>query len=137
MITTTHVILNTTILGSQKHPELNWPIVLGSIFPDITSFLVIFSPLYYVLGAGNLLNYVFFQNYTDWFHSIPLALTGLLLCVPFQFKRGIYFFMSMTLHDLEDLPVQTQIAHKHFYLLANMFFTVPFLIGNLNTMLLW
>ena len=125
MITTTHVILNTTILGSRKRPELNWPIVLGAILPDIPSFLVIFSPLYYVLGVGNLLNYVFFQNCTDWFHSIPLALTGLLLCLPFQFKSGIYLFMSMTLHDLEDLPVHAQIAHKHFLPFSQYVFHSP------------
>lgn len=125
MITTTHIILNTTVLGSQKHPERNWPVVLGALLPDIPAFLVIFSPLYYAMGAGRLLNYVFFQNCTDWFHSIPIALLGFFICLLIQSKSGIYFFISMVLHDLEDLPVHAQIVHKHFLPFSQYVFHSP------------
>jgi hypothetical protein len=125
MITTTHIILNTTILGSKKHPKHNWPIVWGAIFPDFPSFLVLFSPIYYAMGFGKVLNYIFFQTCTDWFHSIPLALAAFLLCLLFQFKSGIHLFASMALHDLEDLPVHAQIAHKHFLPFSQYVFHSP------------
>jgi len=125
MITTTHVILNATILGSKKHPERNWPIVLGAALPDSPTFLVLFSPLYCSLGISRQLNYAFFQTCTDWFHSIPLALVGLLLCLPFRFSSGIYFFISVTLHDLEDLPVHAQFAHRQFLPFSQYAFHSP------------
>jgi hypothetical protein len=125
MITTTHVILNTALLGSKKHPERNWPIILGAIFPDIPTFLVLFSPLYYAIDAKTLLNYIFLQHCTDWFHSIPLAIVGLFFCLAIQFKGGVYCFISMVLHDLEDLPLHSQFAHKHFLPFSQYVFHSP------------
>jgi len=125
MITTTHVILNTALLGSKKHPERNWPIILGALLPDIPTFLVLFSPLYYAIGAKTLLNYMFLQHCTDWFHSIPLAIAGVFLCLAFRFKSGVYCFVSVVLHDLEDLPLHAQFAHKHFLPISNYVFHSP------------
>src|SRR5690348_6437832 len=110
MITTTHAILNTALLGRKKHPERNWPLVLGSILPDLP---MIFYALLMLLGRGHwnaagtatLSEYHYRQVFVDWAHSIPLAIFGLLLCLLLKKQWGLYFFAAMFLHDLEDFPL--------------------------------
>ncbi len=132
MITTTHAILNTALLGRKNHPERNWPVILGSIFPDLP--MILFALLmvfthgnFHPSGkAGFLSEYHFRQLWVDWGHSIPLALAGMLLCYFLKRDGGFYFFSAMGLHDLEDLPVHSEYAHRHFCLSATGGFSAPF-----------
>jgi hypothetical protein len=52
MITTTHVILNTALLGSKKHPERNWPLIWGSIMPDTPMFFYFFGSSAKLVGKN-------------------------------------------------------------------------------------
>ncbi len=130
MITTTHVILNTTLLGRKDRPERNWPLVIGSTLPDLPMFLYFLSMLFFKTGVGLenrqvISEYHFRQLWVDWFHSIPLALVGLLICFLAKYGLGLYFFAAMALHDLEDLPLHSQIAHRHFLPLSDLVFHSP------------
>lgn len=131
MITTTHAILNTALLGRKKHPERNWPIILGSIFPDIPmilfALLMVFTHgRFHAPGkAGFVSEYHFRELWVDWGHSIPLAVAGMLICLLFKTNWGLYFFSAMGLHDLEDLPVHAEYAHRHFLPFSNWRFSSP------------
>ncbi len=131
MITTTHVILNTALLGRKKHPERNWPLVLGSILPDLPmilfALLTVFTHgrLHAPGKAGFISEYHFRQLWVDWGHSIPLAAAGILICLLFKSDWGLYFFSAMGLHDLEDLPVHAEYAHRHFLPFSDWRFSSP------------
>jgi hypothetical protein len=131
MITTTHAILNTALLGRKKHPERNWPLILGSIFPDLPMILfglwmVLTHGSFRSTGKTGFINeYHFRQLWVDWGHSIPLALAGLLLCLLLKNNWGLYFFSAMGLHDLEDLPLHSESPHRHFLPFSNWQFHSP------------
>lgn len=127
MITTTHAILNITLLGRKDKPERNWPLILGAIFPDLSMFTFFVSMAFlHSLGTTHQKAYPFFQAWTDWAHSIPLAVAGILICLAVKYQRGLYFFASMALHDLEDLPVHAEVVHRHFLPFSNYRFHSPF-----------
>jgi hypothetical protein len=124
MITTTHAILNTALLGSKDHRERNWPLVLGSIAPDLPmvfyGLLMALGRLHwYSPGRKAFDEYHFRALWVDWAHSFPLAIGGLLLCLLVGQKTLAYFFAAMGLHDLEDLPVHAEYAHRHFLPFSN------------------
>jgi hypothetical protein len=130
MITTTHAILNAALLGRKDHPERNWPLVLGSILPDIPMFLyglvmVFMRGRWDAANKATLSEYHFRLLWVDWGHSIPLALAGLLLCLILKNRWGFFFFTAMGLHDLEDLPVHAEYAHRHFLPFSNWRFFSP------------
>jgi len=126
MITTTHAILNTALLGRKDRPERNWPLVIGSVLPDVPMFLYFFVLVFFKNHWGNGADeYHFRQLWVDWFHSIPLAASGLLICALMKYGQGAYLFAAMVLHDLEDLPVHSVIAHRHFLPLSDWVFHSP------------
>jgi hypothetical protein len=130
MITTTHILYNTALLGRKEHPERNWPLVLGSILPDVPMIvyntLMVLMPKGWDLSMGSSWNeYHYREFWVDWGHSIPLALAGFLLCFFLKKNWGLYFFAAMGLHDLEDLPVHAESAHRHFLPLSDWRFNSP------------
>jgi hypothetical protein len=130
MITTSHILFNTTLLGRKKNPGSHWPLILGSLLPDIP---MIFYFLYMLVTHGHwrgaqmatINEYTIRQTWVDWAHSIPLAAVGLLLCCLFKKKFGLYFFTAMILHDLVDLPTHAEYAHRHFLPLSDFRFASP------------
>lgn len=62
----------------------------------------------------------FWQNIFAVGNSIPLALVGIGLCWRFKRMWGVAFFASMVLHHLEDLPLHSDDAHRHFWPLSNV-----------------
>lgn len=130
MITTSHVLLNTALLGRKAHPERNWPLVLGSILPDLPMMLygllmILFHGRWDAAGRASLNEYHYRQLWVDWGHSIPLAVAGLLLFLLLKKNWGIYFFAAMLLHDLEDLPLHAEYAHRHFLPFSDWRFFSP------------
>jgi hypothetical protein len=119
MITTTHAILNSALLGRQGRPGRGWPVVLGSMIPDLPMFLYFFTvPILQLFIHHDLLHRVYYwpywRNCVDWSHSIPLALVGILLFWLLKREGAIYFFLAMLFHDLEDLPVHATFPHAHW-----------------------
>jgi hypothetical protein len=137
MITTTHAILNTALLGRKSNPERNWPVVLGSILPDVPMFLyfffiVVFRDHFHWFRRYDLNEYHIRLFWVDWAHSIPLALAGVLICRLLKNNWGFFFFVAMGLHDLEDLPVHAEYAHRHFLPFSNWQFFSPISYGDIR-----
>ena len=130
MITTTHVILNATLLGRKNDPKRNWPIILGGMLPDIP-MLAYFSLIFFTQGhlsGANLEHFDEFHlrtSWVDWAHSFPLAVIGILLGLLIKRKAVAFFFASMALHSLEDLPFHGQYAHRHFLPFSSWRFFSP------------
>ena len=129
MITTAHAIVNCAILGRKEKPTHYWPIIVGAILPDIPMFLYF---AFYLLNhshirvtPGYLNENHFRQLWVDWGHSIPLALAGALLCFALKSKGATAFFLSMFLHSLEDFPVHSDYAHRHFLPFSNFRYFSP------------
>jgi hypothetical protein len=130
MITTTHAILNATLLGHKDKPTYHLPLILGSILPDVPMF--VYAALmalgrihWYKLGKAGFGEYQYRALWVDWAHSLPLAIAGLLICLAFKKKWGAYLFAAMGLHDLEDLPLHAEYAHRHFLPFSNWRFFSP------------
>jgi len=130
MITTTHILLNTALLGRKKNPGRNWPLILGSLLPDIPMlfyFLYMLMTHHHQDGTHwvSLNEYTIRQTWVDWAHSIPLAISGALLCYFIKNNFGFFFFAAMVFHDLEDLPLHAEYAHRHFLPLNDFRFFSP------------
>ncbi len=61
----------------------------------------------------------------DGFHSIPLALIGLVVMLKAKRTGVALLFVSIALHALEDLPVHHDDAHRHFLPFSNFRFISP------------
>lgn len=130
MNTPSHIIGNLALLGRSSSPQLDWPIALGALLPDLPIFLFyawakgvaqlpdaqIWSTAYFESG---------WQGVFALSHSIPVALLGLAIAYGFKHAMGMVLFGSMVLHDLADLPVHHDDAHRHFYPLSNYRFISP------------
>lgn len=123
MNTPSNVILNIAIL-SQQQPQHILPIVFGAVLPDIPMFALYFwakwvrrLPERQIWSETYWLP--FWQNFTDTFHSIPLALLGLVIAHYWALPEVEIICLSAILHSLLDLPVHNDDAHRHFFLLSN------------------
>ncbi|HEY9890125.1 MAG TPA: hypothetical protein V6D02_17085 [Candidatus Obscuribacterales bacterium] len=129
MNTPGHSILNLAILGRIQQPTRNWAIFIGSWVPDAALFgfylwaklvgipeAIIWRETYYdptwqeVFAIGN---------------SIPLALVGIGLCYWRKLPHLLALCSSMLLHQLEDLPLHHDDAHRHFWPLSDYRFFSP------------
>lgn len=131
MKTPSHYILNLALLGNAIAPKQNVAITLGAILPDLPIFLFYFIvKFFYKIPEEKIWSEVyyepFWQNLVALFHSIPLAIIGLIICLWFDWKWGAVIFISMILHSLLDLPVHHDDAHRHFFPLSNYRFISPF-----------
>lgn len=130
MNTPSHYILNLAFLGTRFAPEANVAITIGAILPDV--------PIFVFYGVAKFVYHMperqiwsqayyepFWQNIIALFHSFPIALLGLLICLFSGWKSGTILFGSMILHSLGDLPVHNSDAHRHFFPLSNYRFISP------------
>lgn len=65
------------------------------------------------------------QGIISTFHSIPIALNGLIIAHFLNWKLIEVGFTSMVLHSLLDLPVHNNDAHRHFFPFSNYRFISP------------
>ncbi|WP_242035974.1 hypothetical protein [Leptolyngbya sp. FACHB-8] len=65
------------------------------------------------------------QNFIDFFNSIPLILLGLVLALWAGSQFGTLLFGSMMLHMAGDLPLHHDDAHRHFLPFSNWRFQSP------------
>jgi len=130
MNTPCHYIINLALLGNTIAPDNNVAITIGAILPDLPIFGFycvvkfidklpeekIWSEAYYQ---------PFWQNLVALFHSIPLALIGLLVCLYGNWQSGTIICLSALMHSLCDLPVHHSDAHRHFFPFSNYRFISP------------
>ncbi|MEM9771399.1 MAG: hypothetical protein AAF889_07335 [Cyanobacteria bacterium P01_D01_bin.73] len=141
MNTPSHAIINLAILGRKKRPDWNWPIVLGSLIPDLAMFVFYgWAKLISRLPERQIWDVAyyepFWQNVFDVWNSIPLSLVGIGVGVwvnrqekwrQWQWLGTVIAICcaSVLLHCLVDLPVHREDAHRHFWPLTNARFESP------------
>ncbi|MEG4943067.1 hypothetical protein [Microcoleus sp. F4-D5] len=131
MKTPSHAIINLAILGKPQLPQANLIIAIGGILPDIPIFLFYLWAKYIArLPEATIWSQAYYepfvQNIVALFHSIPLAVIGLLIAYYFGWPSVQILCLSMILHSLGDLPVHNDDAHRHFFPFSNYRFVSPF-----------
>lgn len=130
MNTPSHAILNLALFNQQELLHAALPIAIGAILPDAPIFLFylwtklirrqsehqIWSESYY---------HPFWQGMVALFHSLPLALIGLLTAHLLGWETVRIVCLSMVLHSVLDLPVHNDDAHRHFFPFSNYRFISP------------
>lgn len=130
MNTPSHLILNLAILRRSTHPEITWPVLVGAFVPDAAMF-VFYAWVKFVerLPDSTIWSEAFFsQSWQDVFaigNSIPLVLLGMAVTYAWRKPAWLYFFASMLLHQICDLPVHHDDAHRHFFPLSDYRFISP------------
>lgn len=130
MNTPSHAILNLTLLGKTIYPQTNLIIVLGGILPDIPIFIFYgWAKLIAKIPENKIWSEAYYdpivQDLVALFHSIPLAVIGLIIAIFFEWKMIQVFCLSLILHSLLDLPVHNDDAHRHFFPFSNYRFISP------------
>ena len=130
MNTPSHYIVNFVLLGKNIGTEYKIPIIIGAILPDIPIFIFYFlAKFIFQIPNGKIWSEAyyepFWQDLIAIFHSIPIAIIGLFICLGFGWRSIAMLFMSMIIHDLCDLPVHHDDAHRHFFPFSNYRFMSP------------
>ncbi|MBW4518621.1 MAG: hypothetical protein KME16_02665 [Scytolyngbya sp. HA4215-MV1] len=129
MNTPSHAIINLALLIDQK-PQAALTIAIGAILPDLPIFVLYFwAKLIQRLPERQIWTEMywqpFWQNWTAAFHSIPLAIIGILIARHYGWQRVEILFWSMLFHSFLDLPVHHDDAHRHFFPFSNYRFISP------------
>lgn len=129
MNTPAHVIASCVLLPHRAGWLPTAAVVTGAILPDLPMFL--FYAYQKVMGRGerDIWGTLYFdpawQNFFDWFNSIPLAAVLLALCWWRGWEIGTLLFASILLHCLCDLPLHHDDSHRHFFPLTDWRFASP------------
>ena len=130
MNTPSHIAVNFLLLAKKGKPQWSLPIVMGSLMPDIPIYLFYF---YQKIIAGMSERTIWvelyfrpsWQNFFDPFHSFPVLLLAATLSYKFGRTGFTFFFLSMSLHSLCDLPLHNDDAHRHFFPISDYRFLSP------------
>ncbi|HEY9695197.1 MAG TPA: hypothetical protein V6D15_23590 [Oculatellaceae cyanobacterium] len=130
MNTPSHAIINLAILGQFHRPQSNLAIVFGAILADIPIFIFyLWARFIEHLPAQEIWSKAyyqpFWQNIIATFHSIPLAVIGIIIAHYLGWEQMKVMFISLVLHSLGDLPVHNDDAHRHFFPFSNYRFISP------------
>ena len=130
MNTPSHYIINFALLGKSMGSDYKIPIIIGAILPDIPIFIFYFlAKFVFQIPSGKIWSQAyyepFWQDLIAIFHSFPIAIIGLLICLGLGWKSIAVLFVSMIIHDLCDLPVHNDDAHRHFFPFSNYRFISP------------
>ena len=130
MNTPSHYVFNLALMGTVLTPEAKVAITIGSMLPDAPIFaFYLVAKLVQKLPEKQIWNEAyyepFWQNIIALFHSIPVAAIAIPVCLYFRWKMAAFLFASMILHDLLDLPVHNEDAHRHFFPFSDYRFISP------------
>ena len=130
MNTPSHYIVNFALLGKTFGAEYKIPMIIGSILPDIPIFIFYFFAKFVLqIPSEKIWSQAyyepFWQDLIAFFHSFPIAIIGLVICLGFGWKSIAVLFISMIIHDLCDFPVHNDDAHRHFFPFSNYRFISP------------
>jgi membrane-bound metal-dependent hydrolase YbcI (DUF457 family) len=128
--TPSHAILNLAILGRKNQTQYNLAIALGGIIPDVPIFVFfLWARFIRSMPASEIWTtgyyQPFWQDVIATSHSIPLALLAAGLAHYRSWQTAELLFLSMVFHDLLDLPVHHDDAHRHFFPFSNYRFISP------------
>lgn len=130
MNTPAHAIINLVYLGRQDSPNVIVPVLIGALLPDAPMFVFYFvEKIIRGLPENQIWGEAYYQpgwqNFIDFFNSVPLMVLGFALSLWASSKIGTLFFSSMMLHVLGDLPLHHEDAHRHFFPLSDWRFHSP------------
>jgi len=123
-------MINLAVLGRKESPKLQGAVIAGAILPDFPMFLFYFVEKVWNGSAEHVIwsqNYYLnsWQNFFDFFNSLPLMGLGLALSVIRKSKAGMLFFFSMILHVCGDFFLHHEDAHRHFFPFSDWKFNSP------------
>ena len=130
MNTPSHAILNLALFNQQDLLQAALPIAIGAILPDAPIFVFYFWTKLVRRQSEQQIwsesyDRPFWQSAIALFHSLPLALIGLLTAHFMGWEAMRILCLSMVLHSLLDLPVHNDDAHRHFFPFSNYRFISP------------
>ena len=110
MNTPSHAIINLALLTKPQLPQANLAIVIGGILPDIPIFIFYFWAKFIAhLPEAKIWSEAYYQplvqDVVATFHSIPLAMIGLLISYYFGWEIMEVICISLILHSLLDLSL--------------------------------
>lgn len=125
-----HALVNLTALDQWTEPELRPYVLLGAVGPDLP-VLAFYFVCRFLFGMSDetIWQDLYYEdrwfNVFATFHSIPvtgaICAAGVALGLPWlALLAG-----SMVLHNVADLPLHAEDAHRHFYPLSNYRFKSP------------
>ena len=122
-------MINLLVLGRNQDRKRASYIVVGAVLPDVAMFVFYFWQLALGTPESTIWSIEYhrpgWQAAFDLFHSIPLALLGILICWKTDRPWLLVFFASILLHALGDLPLHQNDAHRHFFPLSDWRFFSP------------
>ena len=130
MDTGAHIVCNLLVQSRMAHRKLFAAIVGGAVLPDFPIILfyaweslvlqtpeaIIWSSRYFLPG---------WQNFIDFFNSIPIILIALGFAVVWRRNWLIIVLTGMLLHIALDFPFHNDDAHRHFFPISNWRFESP------------
>jgi hypothetical protein len=140
MNTPSHAIVNYALLNGLA-PRQGWGIAIGAILPDLPMLvLVLWARVKGIPGQqlwGEVYWQSFWQDFTHYFHSIPLAM-GLAIVAHYAGVPWLkWLCLSMVLHSIGDLPLHHDDAHRHFLPLSQYRFISPVSYWDRNHHAVW
>ncbi|MDP5338887.1 MAG: hypothetical protein NWQ28_09975, partial [Nodularia sp. (in: cyanobacteria)] len=130
MNTPSHAILNLVIFNQQLRDQASPAILIGAVLPDVPIFVFyLLMKFVYRLPEKQIWSEVYYQplwqGIVSTFHSLPLAVLGVLIAHFWNWQLIEIGCISMVLHSLLDFPVHNNDAHRHFFPLSNYRFISP------------
>ena len=131
MNTPAHIVANLIVLDRNPSTRNSWLIVAGSFLPDLPMFYFYFVEKMIRQTQEHMIWSVSYydpkwQNFIDFFNSLPLILLGLGLAHFKKYKGLQLFFGGMLLHVMLDFPLHHDDAHRHLFPLSDWRFKSPF-----------
>lgn len=131
MNTPAHVVVNLLCIGRRDTASTLTPVVAGAILPDAPMFIFYFvEKIIHQKPEMMIWRQSYYQsdwqNFIDFFNSLPLMLIGLSIAAWISSKVGMLVFSSMILHVAGDLPLHHDDAHRHFFPFSNWRFISSF-----------
>ena len=130
MNTPAHVVVCLAALGGGARRRHARAIAAGALLPDLPMFgFYIWQRLWIGLPETAIWHEAYFQDawqdLFDLFNSIPIAAALGLAARSARRDGAALFFAAMLLHQLVDLPLHVDDAHRHFYPFADWRFASP------------
>lgn len=130
MNTPSHGIINLALLTGFTPSDANLFIVLGGILPDIPIFIFYgWAKFIAKIPESKIWSDAYqapsIQKIVATFHSIPLAVLGWTIAFQLGWSIAQIICLSIIFHNLLDLPVHNDDAHRHFFPFSNYRFISP------------
>lgn len=130
MQTASHAIVNLTLLDEWCPPDARMLVVVGGVLPDIPIYLFyLYTKCIRGVAEEKIWKRLYYRD--QWyrifsaFHSIPIMAALCLLGWGLGVQSLALLAGSALLHNVFDLPLHSEDAHRHFVPISNIRFESP------------